>query len=820
MGKTLSSQLVISLVDKVSGPASKINGALTKLQTQASKMGSVAQKLAGGTLSMAVPAGLSMAGLGHQELEWDELVHRFRAITEIADKDMTDLNSRIAGLSNKFGVGRTELLQGALAWKEAGGKLEEFSRSLETYTKIAGITKTTIAEASLETRGLMLAFGENVADPVAVKKMEEFFLVASKNIKGGAHALIEVMKQAAPIAAKLHIDKASLAALASVGVAEGFQPGEIGRGLKTVPMRLMAPSKDAITEMRAAQIDMKKLYGIDDAKMRDSSGLERALEANGLHVNDKVRKVILDGLTNADYSNGMGPVQDKLTKALGDALGMKKGDAQNRRILAKAIDQQFKRASTGLNLEELFKSTDLALSVLTPIFGKEHAAKMMAIFRQQKLFQHIRDEINEQSEGAIERKSNIFFEGFAFQWKRIKTNFENMLGSIGGSGIKNDLIPMFEGFANFLGRLQTADPALLRFTFWASATAASLPLLGIYVSTTAMAFGALAGTAAAATGVLGALGTGVLGAAGGMLRGLGAAARFAAMSLFLLRGAFAMGGIGGVLSLLGTGVAGIGSGIAAGFAALAGAAGTALVPILAIGAGMAVVAAAGVLIYNNLSGLGQFFAGIGEGFMKGLGPNTQRLISDIASGLGTVVEWLAKLIGPLDETGAKWRSWGETIGSVLAAPVRMLETMFNWIGKILDTLTFGLSTRAGKWLGDKLGIAGDPAKSPASSLVPVSPTTGTGHAPAGAGQSTSAHADLAKVQSTAAETPGAVQQSMSQVRQIVAAVDLTSEGERMMQSLAAGIRNGSGALADAVHSAVGATVRAAVRDSFADAGTR
>ena len=117
------------------------------------------------------------------------------------------------------------------------------------------------------------------------------------------------MKNAAPIAAKLHITKEELAALISVGVAEGFQPGEIGRGLKTVPMRLMAPSKDALAQMRAANIDMVKLYGLDLEKTRDTSPLERALAGSGLKITEAAKNVLTRQLTKADFTQGLGPVQ-------------------------------------------------------------------------------------------------------------------------------------------------------------------------------------------------------------------------------------------------------------------------------------------------------------------------------------------------------------------------------------------------------------------------------------------------------------------------------------------------------------------------------
>jgi hypothetical protein len=183
------------------------------------------------------------------------------------------------------------------------------------------------------------------------------------------------MKSAAPIGAKLHIDKFSLAALGSIGVGEGFQPGEIGRALKTVPMRLVAPSADAMKAMRFAGIDLMKLYGIDTEKLKDTSKLSSGLAGMGLNLSKDVQAEVAASMKNADFSQGMGPVQDKLTAQIADGLGMKKGAATDRAKVAKAVGMFFQTAASGLNLEELFKSKDLALSILTPIFGKEQSAR-------------------------------------------------------------------------------------------------------------------------------------------------------------------------------------------------------------------------------------------------------------------------------------------------------------------------------------------------------------------------------------------------------------------------------------------------------------
>jgi hypothetical protein len=454
---------VIRMHDQLTAPlqamASKVAGYGQRLNSSLRNVGAGV----GGALGGGKVIGSAMSGmLMHKEYEYDKQLTRFKAITEISDDEMKNLDAVMTRIGDKTSAKRTDILEGALKWKEAGASLDDYTKSLEDYAKISRITGTSIAETALESRGMMLAYGEDVSSQEAVRKNEEFVLVASKNIKGGLSALNEIFKSAAPIGAKLQIAKEDLAALGSVGVAEGFQPGEIGRALKTVPMRLVAPSQDALMSMRFAGIDMEKLYNIDRAKVQDTSGLVSGLRSMGVPIGDNLAASIQRQMVNADWSQGMGPLQDKISKNIGDAMGMKQGDAKNRGKINKAVGLFFQTAAKGLNLEELFKSKDLALSILTPIFGKEHAAKIMAIMNQGGLFAKIRDQIKKEAPGAIDRKSKIAFQGFSFELDNMTTAVDNFWKSFGAAGIKSDAAYAFRGIGDVFKAARDINPAIFQ----------------------------------------------------------------------------------------------------------------------------------------------------------------------------------------------------------------------------------------------------------------------------------------------------------------------------------------------------------------------
>jgi len=206
-----------------------------------------------------------------------------------------------------------------------------------------------------------------------------------------------------------------------------------------------------------------------------------------------------------------------------------------------------------------------------------------------------------------------------------------------------------------------------------------------------------------------------------------------------------LGLIGSAARLAGLGIVGGFKIIKGAFTTLRGAiAGT------AIGAALVALSVAGEFIYNNWSGLGEMFSGIGESFMNNLGP-ARPIVEALGTALGTVVGWIGDLFGwlgdlggPLDASKEQWRGWGNAIGETLALlirkpvewaqaiggffadmaglltgssgdwnkwgtsivdailwPITKLEELWNWLGKIGDRLS---SMKLPSWLGGEADV--------------------------------------------------------------------------------------------------------------------
>lgn len=268
--------------------------------------------------------------------------------------------------------------------------------------------------------------------------------------------------------------------------------------------------------------------------------------------------------------------------------------------------------------------------------------------------------------------------------------FQNKLTAL-GVNLGNALIPaltqIMDAIAPFIERL--SDLAEKYPDLTAKIVAAAAALIGFKVALAGLSFLGLMGKGGALSmlalsfGAISKAGTPVL----GFFQTLALRARLATAATGRAPGVFAR--LGDAMLVLGRGLTAFPSGI-----------------LTTIGNGLArlgwvgaLAATAGFLIYQNWSGLKEFFASFGAAFEKGIAPiqptidrlrsmfsgpvfdtigNALRLALDP---IGAAVDKLAPLAGYLTASDAAWASWGETLGGGVA---EALNKVVSAIGSVID----------------------------------------------------------------------------------------------------------------------------------------
>lgn len=116
-----------------------------------------------------------------------------------------------------------------------------------------------------------------------------------------------------------------------------------------------------------------------------------------------------------------------------------------------------------------------------------------------------------------------------------------------------------------------------------------------------------------------------------------------------------------------------------------------------IGLLLAGIAAAGLWIYNNWSGLEIFFVNLWTAFREALGPAAP-ILDGIIEAVKRLWNWLMEILGPLDATETEWAAWGSSVGTVLgeatAAVIGWISDSQGMIGTILKVMAVWIALRA------------------------------------------------------------------------------------------------------------------------------
>lgn len=306
--------------------------------------------------------------------------------------------------------------------------------------------------------------------------------------------------------------------------------------------------------------------------------------------------------------------------------------------------------------------------------------------------------------------------------QRLRVVTENVALSVGSAllPVLADLGDKLAPIADAIARFAEANPALTRTLVGVTAGLIGFNVAAIGVQYAALlARGGLLSTvgpfvkvaswAKAAAGGSIALQTALAGMSGGSLTGL--------QKLSV--------GLGGIVRA----IPGM-SMLTEAFSAISTAVAAISVPLLPVVAGVAAVAAAGALIYKYWEPLKAFFSGFFSGLASGLaplgqlimtafdpiisviGPIVKPLLEWIGSAVSGIVQWFRDLLTPVSAASETTKSWGEAgklAGEAVASAIRMVIAPLEAVIGLIATA----SAKFGEWkakAGEAIGGAAQSVK--------------------------------------------------------------------------------------------------------------
>jgi Phage-related minor tail protein len=680
---------VNSLGASLAGIGARLNApfaAVNKHLAETSKrMATVQRAGRNATFGITTPTGLFAVSAIKAATERAKAANELEALGELSPEGRKDAERFADSISSKYGDATgilktfNELLKAGFDSKSAKGSLPAIlsgaaiagdmpAADLGGYvSKIVTQFKlgmSTLDEATASSRRVIdnLVYGA-VKTVASTKDMAE----AYKYVGSAAAAAGESVESA----------NAMIIALAK----EGQLGSEAGVALRSAYVRMVKPTKASLATF--ARLGLNFGDYVQGGK-RSGAGVVAGLGAAGFDMSG--REKAIDKALAANEGN-----PEKQRKAIYDAVVAKIGanSATDRETLMRAVDDAFSVAGNRVDLIKLL--TDLrtkgaSQGDLANIFEGRQSNRLLALLKSD--LGAILKDINEGAPGFAEKTWQKTYQGLPKAVLQLDSAWKTFRNTI-VEAIAPKIVAGAERLANAVRSLAATSPGILKLGVgFAAAAAAAGPLLFVLGALGRVGMFAMRGLNFALLGLL--LPFRLL---GGVIAGVATAAvgRLAAMALGL-RMLTALGA-GAALSALGGSLLALGRSILLFPITALRAIGLAMWALVANPVGLiitalvAALAALGMWVYNNWNGIKEFFAGFGEGFMQGLGP-AGPAVRALADGLGSVYNWLMRLVGPLDVTGAKWREWGATVGGVAAEGVKKvvsaIQSLIGFFGTAID----------------------------------------------------------------------------------------------------------------------------------------
>lgn len=326
-------------------------------------------------------------------------------------------------------------------------------------------------------------------------------------------------------------------------------------------------------------------------------------------------------------------------------------------------------------------------SVMSDLFGDE-ARALAPLLSNAELLRNALKLVGDETAYAnsVGREFERRAQTSAYAWQRFKSQLNDIALSIGGA-----LLPALKEIMATLGPivLKVSEFVEANPKLTAAVIGTTAALIGLRVGLIGLQWAGLmakGGLLSAALGVVN-LGSGIRSVAaflaapfiGALTRAIGvmqiANMRFRMMGAAARAGEIGLLGMAqGTLATVGRALLGLLNPLGivrAAFTALKFA-----VIGTGIGAAVLAIAAAGTWIYNNWSGLVSFFEGFGTGLMNALAP-VMPVIQPVVDGVSWLADKFRALTGDIGASEGQWRSWGETVGGIVGNAIRKLIDLFG-----------------------------------------------------------------------------------------------------------------------------------------------
>lgn len=496
-------KLVMQLVDRVSGPAKAIAGAMGTV-TRASRTlmtaGGLPGVIAGGGKSLrshsytagglSAPIALGAAAAARSVYKFEKAGNAMQAFGLLTEKQRVELEGYAQVLNKDFPFTNNQIIEAAQELFRAGLTFEQAMGALRGTLNLALSGDLAVKEATDIATNVMTAMKlpMKTFDQVqsSMQLVNDALAYAATTSNTDVRLMGDTFRYVAPLAAAAGMSLEEVTAVSAELARNGIKGSEAGVALRSALVRMAKPTKPMLGAFKRLNISMDQFVQYKD-KIESGSVLGSLL-ASGIDASKLTSEIqtILDDKSLAGSPVRMAAnLTDLIVKSMGDeALRDTVSEVMQDAVLAGAQKVDL------IGLLSTLRDKDATISDIVRIFDVRMGSRLAAV-----LYSDLEGAVKKmqgESGNISDTMAGLMMQGIVGEWARLLAALENTFIAIGNSGVLASVSTAFEKISEFLNEVSKTNPKLLEFGTYALLAAGAIAPLGLMLSGLASVVAAVA----------------------------------------------------------------------------------------------------------------------------------------------------------------------------------------------------------------------------------------------------------------------------------------------------------------------------------------
>lgn len=546
MANAQTAELILKLIDEVSGPAGKISTALntlntrlkggvdpttggTKGQTPGQFWVKEGQRLRAATSqinSLSIPTAIGAAWGAKTVYSIEDKLNELEGRVFGADKTLTiapgvemdkatwrkDLTEQINKLNADLPLNAIDILGATKGLVTAGLSWPQVMGALPASLDYSVAGDVEPLKAVQDLTSMVSQFGLPMSTQAEVNasilRMSDLIAFAANKSKTDVNDLAESFKYAGPLAANLGISPERMAAMFAAMADKGVRGSEAGVAIRSGIVRMIRPTKMAVSALDQYGIDLGDY--VTGSKPTTAADIGSAFKSAGMDVSgitDAIASVLASDLKSTDQ-------RDKLTSLITTKLGDK--SILGADTISEILNDVLFHNTDNLDIDKLItdmQNAHISAADMARIFDVRQGSRMLGLF-DTDINAWLEKITGPGEKGFSKNLRETRNQGIVGSWQRFDASLVDLVEKIASSGVLDDATGMINGLTRLIDKLGEVNPALLKVVTYTALAVAVLGPLGMALKGLAALFVILATPLRWAAALAGVGTTGAVEAAG------------------------------------------------------------------------------------------------------------------------------------------------------------------------------------------------------------------------------------------------------------------------------------------------------------------